>query len=243
MSKDRIFMDEPPSWGGFQFDEQVTRVFDDMLNRSIPRYAELQSMILNLVDHYYQEKTTIFDLGCSLGTLLGKIEMGFGDRVARLVGVDISVPMIQKAKSILDENMPGNRIELLVKDIKDVELEDASVVIMNFTLQFIRPIYREKLIRRIFQQLKPGGIFILSEKVIEENMETSKIFQDIYYRFKLQNGYSSTEIARKRECLEHVLVPYSLEEHTQLLKEAGFSPVCLFHKWFNFASFAALKPF
>jgi len=241
MEKDKIFQEDPQKWGGFQFDEKVTRVFDDMLNRSIPQYQELQQMIMDLVDIFYQKNSTIYDLGCSLGTLMGKIHLTFGDRITRQVGIDNSPSMIEKADSLLSKTVPGAPIELVCSDINDLELNDASIVIMNYTLQFVRPIFREKLLKNIFSQLKPGGILILSEKVLEDSQEISHLFHDLYYRFKMRNGYTATEIARKRACLEHVLVPYKASEHMQLLEETGFKSVQLFHKWFNFASFLAVK--
>ena len=241
MTKDELFLNEAPSWGGFQFDESVTKVFDDMLNRSIPHYAELQKMIVELVHTYYQDQTSIYDLGCSLGTLLGKIQVTHGNRIAKLVGVDNSTPMITKARNMLDQAIPGNQIALVDSDISEAQIENASLVIMNYTLQFIRPPRRERVLVQILDGLNPGGVLILSEKVIEDDGNMSKNFQDIYYRFKMRNGYSATEIARKRECLEHVLVPYSLSEYTQLLSQVGFKSIAVFHKWFNFASLLAIK--
>jgi tRNA (cmo5U34)-methyltransferase len=241
MKKDRIFMSEPPGWAGFQFDKNVAGVFDDMLNRSIPGYSDLQEMILNLVDCYYQEGTAIYDLGCSLATMLAKIHLALGSRVNLLVGVDTSLAMIEKAGAALQKEIPEAPVTLLCDDIKNLKMNNPSVAIMNYTLQFIRPVYRSKVLQNVYTQLNPGGILILSEKVLEDDPEITAVFQDIYYRFKMENGYSASEIARKRECLEHVLVPYSVQEYFSLLHDAGFQSVSLIHKWFNFASILAVK--
>ncbi|PIE01516.1 MAG: carboxy-S-adenosyl-L-methionine synthase CmoA [Acidobacteria bacterium] len=241
MTKDQLFQNTQPLWGSFQFDDSVTGVFDDMLNRSIPQYRELQDMILELIRIYYQPSSCIVDLGCSLGTLLAKIHCAMGDRIARQIGVDSSPHMIEKARTLLKENIPEAPVELLCRDILDYNLENTSVVIMNYTLQFIRPIQREKLMAKIWTQLKPGGILILSEKVLESVPKISSQFHDIYYNFKKKNGYTDTELANKRASLEHVLIPYSVKEYEELLEKAGFQSSHLFHKWFNFASILAIK--
>jgi len=157
------------------------------------------------------------------------------------VAVDNSAPMIEKCRQRFAGLPDAARIQLQQGDIRDQSIENASVVNMSYTLHFIRPLYRLNVVRKIHDGLLPGGIFILSEKVLEESNHLSRLFIDMYYRFKCRQGYSEMEISSKREKLENVLVPYQLPELQTLLAEAGFRQVGVFFKWHNFASLVAIK--
>ena len=238
--KDNIF-DSPEIQGEFKFDEKVARVFDDMLSRSVPFYSEGQRIIAELTLRYRQEGTGIYDLGCSTATTILNICNMAGDKNLHITGVDSSEPVITKAKEKIDAAGLGDRVELLCRDIADVEITNASVVIMNYTLQFIAPENRPALIKKIYDGLADGGVLLLSEKVLEEDEEMSHLFIDKYYEFKKKMGYSDLEIAKKREALDKVLIPVTTEEELKLLKEGGFEKRAIFFKWFNFASFIAVK--
>ena len=238
--KDELFKGPMSKAVGFEFNRDVAEVFDDMLSRSIPFYGEVQNMILDYVNDFYQPGTAIYDLGCSTGMMIAKLAASLKG-VDKIVGVDNSRPMIDKAGQLLAKIPSQIPIELACRDIRDVQIENASAVVMNYTLQFIRPLYRARVLGNIFRGLRPGGIFILSEKVLEESTQISRLFIDMYYRFKRRQGYSEMEISQKRECLENVLIPYKVKEHYQLLEKCGFEQVEPFFKWNNFASFIAIK--
>ncbi|MDJ0836990.1 MAG: carboxy-S-adenosyl-L-methionine synthase CmoA [Acidobacteriota bacterium] len=238
--KDRIFREPLSKLAGFEFDEKVAAVFDDMAHRSIPFYEEVQTMIVDLVGQYYQEGTRIYDLGCSTGSMTARLALAY-DGIHEIVGIDSSSAMIDKARANLDRLETAVKLTLEPGDVREVEITDASVVIMNYTLQFVRPLYRERVIERIFNGLQPGGVLILSEKVLEENTHLSRLFIDAYYRFKRARGYTELEISQKRERLENVLVPYKVSELTELLQRGGFSEAGVFFKWHNFASLIAMK--
>jgi len=238
--KDRIFREPSSQIAGFTFDEQVVRVFDDMAHRSIPFYDEVQKMIADLVGHYYQDDSRIYDLGCSTGSMMARLMVEY-ERISEIIGIDNSEAMVKQARSNLAEIKTDVKVDLQCSDLREIELSEASVAIMSYTLQFVRPLYRERVVRRIFEGLKPGGIFILSEKVLEERTHLSRLFVDMYYRFKRERGYSELEISRKRETLENVLIPYKPSELRELLEAAGFGEVGTFFKWNNFASIIAIK--
>ena len=238
--KDRLFREPLSRSAGFEFNREVAEVFDDMLHRSIPFYRETQAMIVDLVEHFYSPGASIYDLGCSTGLMLAALA-GKLENVTKLIGVDNSEPMIEKAHKCLAELTANRRIELIHADVRTVAIENAAAVILNYTLQFVRPLFRPGVVRKIYDGLRPGGILILSEKVLEEHTAVSQLFTDMYYRFKRRQGYSELEISQKRERLENVLVPYKVSEHRQLLLEAGFGEVEIFFKWHNFASLIAIK--
>ncbi len=227
----------------FEFNDSVAHVFDDMAQRSIPWYKEVQRMITTLGLTFYREGSQIYDLGCSTGTTLALLAQAFSERgIAdyRMVGIDNSEAMCREAREKIGP-AGGDRISIRCADLEETPLENASVVIMNYTLQFIDPLAREELIGRIYRGLNHNGVLIVSDKTLQSHTDTSRIFVDNYYHMKRQNGYSEMEISRKREALENVLIPYRVEEERDLFLKSGFEGVDIFFTWFNFSSFICLK--
>jgi tRNA (cmo5U34)-methyltransferase len=244
MSKrDKVFDSPVQRASGFQFDETVANVFDDMLERSVPFYREAQRMTVELARNFAQPGSSVADLGWSTGTTMALLCQALPDPQVRMVGFDLSEAMLDKCRENLGRLGLMERCQLRQQDLhQEFDLSDASVVIMNYTLQFIRPLYRDTLIRNIFQALRPGGCLLLSEKILSPDPVLNSLYIDLYYEFKRKNGYSELEIAQKREALENVLVPYRIQENLDLLQRNGFAAADLFFRWYNFASFIALKP-
>jgi tRNA (cmo5U34)-methyltransferase len=228
--------------GKFEFNEPVARVFDDMLERSIPFYKECQQMVIDLALHFAQKHSTVYDLGCSTGTLLRHLVKAIpSTQKIRFVGLDNSDAMLKKARGKLKGHL--KRCDLVEADLEeDFELTDASVVIMNYTLQFLPPRRRSAMLKKIYKGLRPGGGLILIEKVRGESDGLNDVFIDEYHAYKQSQGYSKLEIAKKREALEKVLTPLKPGKNRDLLAGAGFRQVDVFFKWFNFAGFLAIKP-
>ena len=242
-SRDQIFAAPAERVSDFDFGAKTAAVFDDMLGRSVPFYAEIQRMIGELAADYAAEGTSIYDLGCSTGTTILKIgEHVPLERNVRYVGVDNSPEMLDKARRKLTESRFDRPFELECVDLNNgVRIDNASVVLLVLTLQFIRPMHRHRLIRNIYEGLAENGAVILVEKVLGENSEFNRLFIHHYYEMKRENGYSDLEIAQKREALENILVPYRLEENKELLREQGFRHVDVFFKWYNFCAIIATK--
>ena len=234
--KDKLF--EKPIKKQFEFDEDVASVFDDMLSRSVPHYEEMLKLTTSFALKYTQENSTIYDLGCSTATTLINIAQN-SPKPLDLIGIDTSNAMLNRAQH--KASAYGIDINFIEDDIFNIDFKSSNVIIANYTLQFIRPLQREKLIQKIYNSLEPGSVFIFSEKVITDNKILNKQFIDEYYDFKKTQGYSEFEISQKREALENVLIPYSYEENKKMILDAGFSNFdCLF-KWINFATFVAIK--
>lgn len=226
----------------FVFDKEVADVFDDMLKRSVPFYTETQLMALSLAKNFVRSNTAIYDLGCSTGNVLKELVKMIPDETVRFVGVDNADSMLNKTRKKLTGYDPLKRVELINKDISDeIGIKNASVVIMNYTLQFVRPLQREPLIRQIYNGLCDNGCLILMEKVLGNDSLFNRLYIQLYYEFKKKQGYSEKEIAQKREALENVLIPYRIDENIDLLKKCGFSSIDLFYKWYNFAGFIAVR--
>jgi tRNA (cmo5U34)-methyltransferase len=237
---DNIFQ-EPQKAEDFTFGEKVVSVFDDMVNRSVPFYAEIQRMIAEIAVDFAVKNTNVYDLGCSTGTTLINLDKIVQPDI-HFVGVDDSEEMLKKCLTNFETAGIKRKFELQLVDLnKGLELNNASVVIMCLTLQFIRPLYRERLVEAIYRQLNTNGCFILIEKVLGEDSLFNRLFINYYYDFKRRNNYNEMEIAQKREALENVLIPYKLMENRELLLNTGFKHVETFFKWYNFSGMVAIK--
>jgi tRNA (cmo5U34)-methyltransferase len=221
----------------FEFDEEVAAVFDDMLSRSVPFYEESQQITRFFALKALEGGGVMYDLGCSTASLL--ISIAKQNKEAKLVGLDNSEAMLEQAAK--KAHAFDAQIILENADILEYKYEEADVFVSNYTLQFIRPLVREELIKKIADALKKEGVFIFSEKVISHHPKLNKDLIEHYYDFKKQQGYSEYEIAQKREALENVLVPYSEEENIKMAKNAGFSHCEVVFRWANFATFIAIK--
>ena len=241
MGKDEVFKDEIEKASDFKFGANVAKVFDDMVSRSVPFYGEMQRMIAELAADHAKEGSDIYDLGCSTGTtMIGMDTMVNPD--IRFIGIDDSHEMLDKCKSKFEEIPFARRYELRCADLgQGLKIKNASVVVLCLTLQFVRPIYREQLIKNIYDGLNPGGVLILVEKILSEEASFNRDFINYYYNYKRRNNYSELEISQKREALENVLIPYKLSEDISLLRDRGFAHCEVFFKWYNFAGLIATK--
>jgi tRNA (cmo5U34)-methyltransferase len=238
---DAIFADPVERSTDFAFDARTARVFDDMLGRSVPFYAEIQRMTGELAADFAAPGSNLYDLGCSTGTTLAALEP-LVDPSVHFIGVDSSPEMLEKARAKLGQLPSARRLDLVHTDLHELDrIENASVVILTLTLQFVRPLHRERLIRTICDGTNHQGCLILVEKLTESDTLFNRLFIDYYYEMKRRNGYSDLEIAQKREALENVLIPYRLEENRALLLGAGYSKFQLFFRWYNFGGMIAVK--
>lgn len=241
MGKDEVFKNEIEKASDFKFGANVAKVFDDMVNRSVPFYGEIQRMMAELAADHAKPGTDVYDLGCSTGTTM----MGMDTMVnkdIRFVGVDDSREMLDKCRSKLQEEGFTREFDLRCSDLNQgVDITNASVVVLCLTLQFVRPIYREQLLRNIYEGLNKGGVLILVEKILAEDSLFNRDFIKYYYDYKRRNHYSEMEISQKREALENVLVPYKLSENISMLRDRGFTHCEVFFKWYNFSGVVAVK--
>jgi tRNA (cmo5U34)-methyltransferase len=229
----------------FTFDERVAKVFDDMVSRSVPFYNEIQRIQSDLVMNFLPEQDgLICDLGCSTGTTIDILSHHpLCPNSTRFIGYDNAESMLDKAREKLSEQIAGGRASLVAADLNRLPpLPACDVVIVNWTLQFVRPIDREAVLKTIYDALKPGGVLLLSEKTLDNDPLLNRLYIDHYLQFKKsQSGYTDLENQRKREALENVLVPYRLDENYQLLARTGFARWSTFFQWFNFACLIAVK--
>ncbi len=238
-NRDRLFAEELAPQD-FVFDEKVAAVFEDMINRSVPGYRTILSMIGVLAKRYYQEGTVIYDLGCSLGGASLAMASEVQSTNLDIQAIDNSAAMIEKLTAKLQQSDIGS-INCRCEDILETHLENASVVVLNFTLQFISPEQRQALMQQIYAGLQPGGILVISEKIILPNPELNELMIELYHEFKESMGYSRLEISRKRTALENVLIPETLQEHRARLDQVGFRAFDVWFQCFNFASMVAFK--
>ena len=241
---DRLFSQPLNQVPDFVFNEDVARVFPDMIKRSVPGYPTIVENLGVLAAQFAQPHSVLYDLGCSLGAVTQALRRHVKTDGCRVVAVDNSHAMVERCSEYLhaqdamfQELLPAEVVEA---DILALDLQPASLVALNFTLQFVAPQQRQELLARIRQALLPGGALILSEKLRFEDETEHALLGELHLAFKRANGYSELEIAQKRSAIEHVMKPDSLEQHRERLLAAGFSKVVPWFQCLNFASLIAL---
>lgn len=234
---DRLFSKSDVKSGEFAFDANVAKVFDDMISRSIPLYADVQRSIPVLADLLDHDPIRVVDLGCSTGTSLIHLARSLPKRNLELVGVDNSPAMLQKCAEKLLALGIQEDVTTHEGDVSEFRFNDASIVLMNYTLQFIDVENRPRILKRIADSIRPGGFLLVSEKVIHEDSAMDDALVELYFEFKRRQGYSELEISRKRDALENVLVPLTIKGNQEMFRAAGFNRIELLLKWFNFATF------
>lgn len=241
--RDRLYEDRLTEAGDFVFDERVVRVFPDMIRRSVPGYGTIVPMIGMLARRYAQPGTRLYDLGCSLGAATLAMRAAVRAPDLRIVAVDNSPEMIAGLERELAERGNDGRpeVELRLADLMQTPVERASVVVLNFTLQFVDPAARDGLLARIATGTVPGGVLLLSEKIRFDDPEEQALQTGWHHDFKRAQGYSELEIARKRDALENVLVPETLQRHRERLSAAGYARVVPWFQGFNFVSMVAFR--
>jgi tRNA (cmo5U34)-methyltransferase len=226
----------------FQFDERVVAVFPDMIQRSVPGYGMIVSNIGILAAKYAQVGSHCYDLGCSLGAVSLAMRQRINTPECDIISVDNSAAMIERGRELLAlDSVSTIPVTMLCSDLQDVTIESASVVVLNFTLQFIPQAQRLALIQRIYAGLRPNGILILSEKIAFSEPGRQHFHEELHHDFKRANGYSDLEISQKRSALEKVMIPETLACHQKRLQAAGFSSSELWFQCFNFVSMVAIK--
>ena len=239
--RDEVYREPRSQVADFKFDRSVAGVFDDMVTRSVPFYGEMQRMVVEMARDFAVPGTNVYDLGCSTGTTFANLHPHL-DPSIRFVGIDNAVDMLEQCRAKFVAQHVDRPYELLTRDLNEgVTIENASLVTLVLTLQFVRPLKRERLMGDIHRGLNPQGCLILVEKVLAEESLFNRLFINYYYDLKRREGYSDTEIAQKREALENVLIPYKLLENRELLLNTGFRAVDVFFKWYNFCGIVAVK--
>lgn len=226
--------------GAFRFDENVADVFKDMIERSVPGYGLVLQLIGLLAERYAQENTNVYDLGCSLGASTLQLRRHI-PASCNAIGVDNSSAMVERCRSNMSRDHSASSCEILEQDIRDTDFTNASIIVLNFTLQFIDDNERQALLNRMYEGLNDGGIILLAEKVRFEDEGKQALMTDLHHDFKKLQGYSDLEIAQKRAAIENVLVPNTEDVHVERLKAAGFSTVTRCMHCLNFSAFLGIR--
>lgn len=241
MKRDAIYALPHALVADFTFDEQVAAVFPDMIKRSVPGYQQMVAYTGLWAERFAQPNSRIYDLGCSLGATTVAMRSRIKAEGCRIVGVDNSAEMLARCRSILDSEQSDIPVDLVEANLQDVAIENASIVVLNFTLQFIDPIERDSVIKAIYKGLRPGGLLIVAEKVVTQNEDWTNLLIDVHHDFKRANGYSDLEIAQKRQSIMDVLIPETVDAHISRMTRAGFVRANVWFQALNFVSMVAFK--
>jgi len=239
--RDAIFTTPLDRVASFSFDEQVVSCFPDMLRRSVPGYGQIIAMLGLMARAHLRPGARVYDLGCSLGAASMALAREMAPEDIEIEAVDLSAPMVERASRELADAFPAHRITVSQADIRTLDYQPAGMIVVNFTLQFLPPEDRDAVIDKLFAALEPGGVLILSEKIISDDPIENAWLIERYHDFKRANGYSDLEISQKREALEDVMKPDSLDTHHARLSRAGFARSHTWLQYLNFASMVAFK--
>ncbi|MEJ6079553.1 carboxy-S-adenosyl-L-methionine synthase CmoA [Vibrio sp. 1-Bac 57] len=239
---DNIFSKPLDKVESFSFDQQVVQVFPDMIKRSVPGYENIINSIAMITQRCAIDNSNLYDLGCSLGAATLSMRRGLTDKNGcRIISVDNSLAMVESCQQHIHAYKSDIPVTVLQDDICNIKIENASVVVLNFTLQFLTPEKRLSLLTSIYEGLLLGGVLILSEKFIFEDAKSHQLLIDLHLDFKRSQGYSELEISQKRSSLDNVLISDTVEQHYQRLTEAGFKHNNLWYQCFNFGSIISIK--
>jgi tRNA (cmo5U34)-methyltransferase len=240
MTSDNIYANPRATIASFKFDDKVAAVFADMISRSVPGYGLTLDMLGVIASLYGKPNTQCYDLGCSLGASTLAMRHNVADN-CKIIAIDNSTAMVEKCQEFVAHDSAKAAVDVHYDDICNVAIDNASLVAMNFTLQFIESSKRADLLEKIYHGLNTGGAFILSEKIIATGSGEQETLTSLHHDFKRAMGYSNLEIAQKRNAIENVLIPSTIDTHKENLHAAGFSQVYLWFQCFNFVSLIALK--
>lgn len=241
MKRDLIYAQRQTAVSPFVFDEAVADVFSDMAQRSIPGYRLTLPLLGLIAERYAQPHSRCYDLGCSLGAATQAMQARIQQPGCRLIAVDNSPAMITRCRELLPTDPDLPPVDLVEADITDIPITQASIVVLHFTLQFVAPAERQSLLQRIYNGLLPGGVLVVSEKVVFDDSKQQARFTTLYHDFKRANGYSELEVSQKRTALENVLIPDTIETHQQRAKAVGFASCEVWFQALNFVSLLAIK--
>ena len=241
LNRDNLFARPLGKIPKFVFDGSVVDIFPDMIQRSVPGYQTIINHTGELADRFVQENSHCYDLGCSLGASTLAIRERIEGRNASIFAIDNSQAMLDKLTNILQAQPSDIETTLIKNDICNIQITNASLVVLNFTLQFIPLAQRSELISKIYNGLNPNGCLIISEKLHFEPESLNQLLTELHHQFKRDQGYSDLEISQKRDAIDKVLLPETLATHIQRLKTCGFKSASPWFQCYNFGSLIAIK--
>ena len=239
-NKDNIYQNRLHKVEDFSFDENVVRVFPDMIERSVPGYSDILKSITILAKKFITQSSNVYDLGCSMGAVTSAILASSIKHDYKILAVDNSQAMVDELKDVFQDKYLSNSLDVIKDDVCNIQVFNASFVILNFTLQFISKEKRNDLINNIYEGLNPGAALIISEKITFDD-DLDQCQKEYHLMFKKYNGYSDLEISQKRSALENILIPETTTDHFSRLKASGFGTFHIWHQHFNFVSMIAIK--
>ncbi|ODC02462.1 carboxy-S-adenosyl-L-methionine synthase CmoA [Terasakiispira papahanaumokuakeensis] len=240
--RDALYVNPLDQAASFSFDEQVARVFPDMIKRSVPGYSQIIGMLGVIARQHVKTGGRVYDLGASLGAATLSVGHQLQDSSVELVAVDNAPAMVTRCREVLQRELPAQPLSVIESDIRALDYKPCDLVILNFTLQFLPPEDRTPLLQKLYAALKPGGALIVGEKIHFADEVQQQWLYELHHDFKRANGYSDMEISQKRSAIEDVLRTDTADDHLKRLTDIGFIPVTQWFQYLNFAAFLAIKP-
>ena len=225
--------------GGFSFGGDTPKYFDEHITKSVPLYNQGHDIITKLSSFFLEENSTFYDLGCSTGTLIKKIDAYNPSLKLSIIGIDLQKKMILRAKKKNLKNY--NKVNFKCLDISKIKFKKSDLITSYYTIQFLKPKNRQVLFNKVYKSLNWGGGFIFFEKVRAPDARFQDMMNQIYQEYKIDNGINEKQVINKSLSLRNVLEPYSSEENKKYLKRAGFKDFMTIMKSHSFEGFLAIK--
>ncbi len=222
----------------WKFTGKTAKNFDNHIKKSVPLYDWSHDISLKLSDFFLNEKTNVYDLGCSTGTFLKNLALRSKEKKNIYYGVDEIKDM---CKIAIKKNKKNKNIKIVNKKIEQVKFKKSSLITSFYTMQFIHSSKRQNIFNKIYKNLNWGGAFILFEKVRAPDARFQDITMQIYNDYKIEQGFTSEEIISKSMSLKGVMDPFSSSANFGMLKRAGFKDIMTVLKFLNFEGFLAIK--
>ena len=223
------------SWS---FDGKTAKSFDKHIYNSIPFYKSMHDIALKFSDFFLSEKSFIYDLGCSTGTFVSKLNKRHNKKKHKIIGIDVIKKMCDVAKT---KNKNSKNVKIVNSKIENLKFKKSALITSFFTMQFIHPSRRQKIFNKVFKSLHWGGCFMLFEKVRYPDARFQDMVSQVYFDYKLEQGFKSDAILNKSWSLKGVMEPFSTAGNIQLLKRAGFKDIVTIFKFACFEGIIAIK--
>lgn len=224
-----------------RFDRDVERFSNlETAQQAVVDAPVMLELISKLATSIKPDAKNILDIGCGAGNNTISILRELHGINCDLV--DISLPMLEKAKERISKEEAGE-VRIFHGDFRNIDLPPShyELIFAAAVLHHLRNDSDwEKCFQKIYDLLKPRGAFFVSDMVYHQH---SVIHNEMWNRY---GDYleSIGGINYREKVFEYIEVedsPRSLSYQMELMKKVGFTTVDVLHKNSCFAAFVGIK--
>ena len=206
----------------------MLETMSDFFNSRLDGYEEHQLHAIAQAEVFYpftaqhlpaRSGARVLDLGCGTG-----LELGYYFAVnptAVVTGIDLAGDMLKA----LEAKFPDKKLTLVHGSYFDVPLGEGcyDAVVSVESLHHFTAAEKLPLYKKLWNALKPGGFFILTDYFALSDAEERRCREELL-RLKAEQGLTDS-------AFYHFDTPLTVEHETDCLMDAGFSRVELLRRW------------